>query len=64
MIAALPPAVREPVISSFVTALSTVFETAVPVVLLAFVLTWFLKEIKLREHHETSTEVVEPAGAI
>jgi EmrB/QacA subfamily drug resistance transporter len=61
VIAALPPAIREPVISSFVAALSTVFESAVPVVLLAFALTWFLQEIKLRGHDETAVEQVEPA---
>src|SRR5450759_4799455 len=64
VIAALPPAVREPVISSFVSALSTVFESAVPVVLLAFVLTWFLREIKLRGHDDTAVEQVEPAVSI
>jgi EmrB/QacA subfamily drug resistance transporter len=64
VIAALPAAVREPVISSFVAALSTVFLTAVPVVLVAFVLTLFLKEIKLRTNTDSANEVVEPAGAI
>jgi EmrB/QacA subfamily drug resistance transporter len=64
VIAALPPAVREPVISSFVAALSTVFESAVPVVLLAFVLTWFLQEIKLRGHNDTAVDQVEPAVSI
>ena len=64
VIAALPPAVREPVISSFVAALSTVFESAVPVVLLAFALTWFLQEIKLRGHGDTAVEHVEPAVSI
>jgi len=64
VIAALPAAVRGPVISSFVSALSTVFVSAVPVVLLAFVLTWFLKEIKLRGHDDASKEIVEPAGVI
>ena len=64
VIAALPPAVREPVISSFVAALSTVFESAVPVVLLAFALTWFLQEIKLRGHDDTAVKQVEPAVSI
>jgi EmrB/QacA subfamily drug resistance transporter len=50
VIAALPAAVRGPVVLSFVESLSTVFLTAVPVVLVAFVLTWFLKEIELRDH--------------
>jgi hypothetical protein len=40
IIAALPGAVRGPVVLSFVESLSTVFLT-VPVVLVAFVLTWF-----------------------
>jgi MFS family permease len=64
VIAALPPAVREPVISSFVAALSTVFESAVPVVLVAFALTWFLREITLRGHDDTAVEQVEPAVSI
>ena len=64
VIAALPPAVREPVISSFVAALSTVFESAVPVVLVAFALTWFLREITLRGHDDTAVEQVEPVVSI
>jgi EmrB/QacA subfamily drug resistance transporter len=64
VIAALPSAVRGPVISSFVAALSTVFESAVPVVLIAFALTWFLQEIKLRGHDHTAVEQVEPAVSI
>jgi EmrB/QacA subfamily drug resistance transporter len=65
VIAALPAAVRLPVIDSFVSALGTVFVSAVPVVLIAFALAWFLQEIKLRGHTgEVSEEVVEPAGLI
>jgi EmrB/QacA subfamily drug resistance transporter len=64
VISALPAAVKEPVISSFVSALSTVFLSAVPVVLVAFALTWFLQEIELRGHSETATEQVEPSGPI
>ena len=64
VIAALPPAVRGPVVSSFVSALSTVFISAVPIVLAAFVMTWFLKEIKLRGHEDTAVEQVEPAVSI
>jgi EmrB/QacA subfamily drug resistance transporter len=64
VIAALPPAVREPVIASFVAALSTVFATAVPVVLVAFVLTWFLQEIKLRAHTDAPPATAEPPGLI
>jgi hypothetical protein len=64
VIAALPPAVREPVVSSFVSALSTVFVSAVPIVLVAFALTWFLKEIRLRERHDEADKPVEPAASI
>ena len=64
VIAALPPAIREPVVSSFVSALSTVFVSAVPIVVLAFALTWFLKEIRLRERHDEADKPVEPAASI
>jgi EmrB/QacA subfamily drug resistance transporter len=64
VIAALPHAVRGPVISSFVSALSTVFVSAVPIVLVAFALTWFLQEIKLRGRDDKATEMVEPAASI
>jgi len=47
-----------------VSALSTVLESAVPVVLLAFALTWFLREIRLRGHADTAVEPVEPAVSI
>jgi hypothetical protein len=52
------------VISSFVSGLSTVFESAVPVVLLAFALTWFLREITLRGHNDTPAEHGEPAVSL
>jgi EmrB/QacA subfamily drug resistance transporter len=63
VIAALPTAVREPVVESFVSALGAVFLTAVPVVVVAFVLTWFLQEIELRSHHgaDAPQESVEPS---
>ncbi len=61
VIAALPAAVREPVIASFVSALDAVFLTAVPVLVVAFVLTWFLQEIELRTHHGAPAESVEPS---
>src|SRR5450631_545169 len=64
VIAALPPAVRGPVISSFVSALSTVFVSAVPIVLVAFALTWFLKEITLRGRDDNATEMVETSASI
>ncbi|MEW1640297.1 MFS transporter [Streptomyces sp. NPDC093801] len=47
-IAALPPAVRPRVLDAYSTAITDVFLYAVPVVLLAFLISWFLKEDKLR----------------
>lgn len=47
-IAALPPTVRPRVLDAYSTAITDVFLYAVPVVLLAFVISWFLKEDKLR----------------
>ena len=64
VIAGLPATVRGPVISSFVSSLSTVFVSAVPIVLVAFALTWFLKEIKLRGRDDKAIEVVEPVASI
>jgi EmrB/QacA subfamily drug resistance transporter len=64
VIAALPPGIRGPVITSFVSSLSTVFVSAVPVVLLAFALTWFLREIKLRGHDDTHEAQTEPSTSI
>jgi hypothetical protein len=47
-IAALPDAVYDQVVESFVQALQVVFVAAMPVALGAFVLSWFLKELPLR----------------
>ncbi|MFD3522885.1 DHA2 family efflux MFS transporter permease subunit [Streptomyces sp. NPDC058653] len=44
----LPPAVRSGVLTSYSTSITDVFLFAVPVVLVAFVVSWFLKEDKLR----------------
>ncbi|WP_329388282.1 MDR family MFS transporter [Streptomyces sp. NBC_01716] len=44
----LPPAIRSGVLDSYSTSITDVFLFAVPVVLLAFVVSWFLKEDKLR----------------
>ncbi|GGJ98319.1 EmrB/QacA family drug resistance transporter [Streptomyces camponoticapitis] len=44
----LPPALRSGVLDSYSTSITDVFLFAVPVVLLAFVVSWFLKEDKLR----------------
>ena len=53
MIASLPAVVRDSVRESFVVAIDTVFLAAIPVCLTAFVISWFLKEVKLR----TATDV-------
>lgn len=44
----LPPTLREPVIHAYSTSITDVFLYAAPVVLVAFVFAWFLKEDKLR----------------
>jgi EmrB/QacA subfamily drug resistance transporter len=58
-IAELPPDLRPPVLSAYSTAITDVFLYALPVVALAFLVAWFLKEDKLRgsvtapDHSET-----------
>ncbi|MDN5383062.1 MFS transporter [Streptomyces sp. LB8] len=47
-IAALPPALRPAALHAYASAITDVFLYAAPVVLLGFVLTWFLKEDRLR----------------
>ncbi|NUK11049.1 MFS transporter [Streptomyces lunaelactis] len=47
-IAELPPALRPSVLHAYSSAITNVFLYAVPVVILAFVVAWFLKEDKLR----------------
>ncbi len=47
-IAQLPPAARPPVLHAYSSSITDVFLYAAPVVLLAFVTAWFLKEDKLR----------------
>lgn len=44
----LPPALRPPVLDAYSTSITDVFLYAAPVVLIAFVVAWFLKEDKLR----------------
>jgi EmrB/QacA subfamily drug resistance transporter len=48
-IQALPDPVREPLLEAFMDAISRVFLVGVPVILVAFVLVLFLKELPLRE---------------
>jgi EmrB/QacA subfamily drug resistance transporter len=47
-IAALPPELRPSVLHAYSTSITDVFLYAAPVVLIAFVVAWFLKEDKLR----------------
>jgi EmrB/QacA subfamily drug resistance transporter len=47
-IGALPPALRPSVLHAYATSITDVFLYAAPVVLLAFVVAWFLKEDRLR----------------
>ncbi|MET9494603.1 MFS transporter [Streptomyces sp. NPDC006552] len=47
-IGTLPPTLRGPVLHAYATAITDVFLYAVPVALAAFVLSWFLREDKLR----------------
>jgi EmrB/QacA subfamily drug resistance transporter len=64
VILALPPQVRDAVREAYVLSLNTVFLAAIPVAVAAFLLTWFLKEIRLRGRGETKAESVpmsEPA---
>ena len=49
-LANLPAAVHGPVVQAFADSLHVVFLTAFPFLLVAFVLTWFLKEVPLRKH--------------
>ncbi|MDT9692245.1 MFS transporter [Streptomyces sp. P9(2023)] len=47
-IAELPPDLQQPVLHAYATSITDVFLYAAPVVLVAFVVAWFLKEDKLR----------------
>ena len=63
-IAALPEPVRNMVLESFTGALDRVFLTAVPILAIGFILTWFLKDIRLHEvkPHEHA-RLTEPANS-
>lgn len=45
---ALPPAIHNGFVEAFAHSLETVFLVGVPIGVVAFVLTWFLKEVPLR----------------
>jgi hypothetical protein len=54
-IAKLPPAARELIINAFSHTLQTVFEVAIPLIALAFIVSFFMKEIPLRQQAHIST---------
>ena len=47
---ALPPAIHDAVVHSFSLSLQTVFLSAVPLMVVAFLVSWLLREIPLREY--------------
>ncbi len=59
----LPAAVRAAVLSSYANALDRVFLYAVPVALVAFILSWFLREVPLRAAAGAS-DLGEALGAV
>ena len=52
-IAHLPPAIHQPYVQAFVTALQPIFVTAACISVLAFALTWLLREVPLRTRSQT-----------
>ena len=67
VIAKLPPTVKEPVINSFVDAIQTTFMWGVPVLVMAFVLSLFLKELKLQGREDVVVQAgdsADPAAAV
>ncbi len=48
-VAALPPAVASGYVQAYAASLQTVFAVAVPIAVAAFLLTWFMPEVPLRE---------------
>jgi EmrB/QacA subfamily drug resistance transporter len=59
-LAQLPPAVRHGFIDAYASSLQTVFLVAVPVAVVAFLITWLLPELTLR----TTTRAPDPADTL
>jgi EmrB/QacA subfamily drug resistance transporter len=62
---ALPPAVHEGVVQSFASSLETVFLWAVPMIIVAFLVSWLLREMPLRDYAHVGGEaesVPSPTG--
>ncbi len=64
VIQALPVAAKQPVIDAFVHAIQTTFTSAIPVLIVAFVLSLFLKEIKLAGRDDVVVDAGQDAPAI
>lgn len=60
---ALPAALHQPVFDALATAIDHTFLVAVPVMLVAFVLSWFIKEQPLRGHQDIAHELAADAPA-
>ncbi|HEU5422573.1 MAG TPA: MDR family MFS transporter, partial [Nitrolancea sp.] len=63
-LAALPPALRHDIILAYAHSLSPVFLVAAPVTAVAFVLTWFLREVPLRQTVEAGATNLEKGFAM
>jgi hypothetical protein len=57
---ALPPAIHHGYVLAFSDSLHTVFLIGAPVALIAFVLTWFLKDLPLRDHAYLAGDAAAP----
>jgi EmrB/QacA subfamily drug resistance transporter len=62
VILGLPSAVRAPVIEAFARSIDTVFLAAVPIALLGFVITLFLRETPLRSADDVGADLAIAAG--
>lgn len=58
----LPPAIHDAVLTSFANSIDRTFLLAVPVMLVAFVLSFFLKEVPLRTRPSTEDELANDAA--
>ena len=61
-IAKLPPAARELIINAFSHTLQTVFVVAIPLIAVAFTISFFMKEIPLRQQAHISTTAEDSAS--
>jgi EmrB/QacA subfamily drug resistance transporter len=59
---ALPPAIQALVLEAFARAIDYAFLVAIPIMLIAFVLSLFLKEKPLRTHRGVAQELADDAG--